>query len=120
MDSTSGVGTRPSKMASPEQREEAAHASEEAVQPPEAPPLPAVEGGEVVIPEGDGVRRERRRGEGNGPPQGFDPSQMTPEQRQEMIKTMEERMKEMPPDQQERMRERMRRFSGEPQPGSGG
>ena len=105
----SGLGPRPSERASPEQRDAAAQAADRAA----AAPAPSSgfdpqegrgEGQQGVGPPGGGGR-----GRG-GPWGGMDPNAMTPEQREEMMRRMEERMNALPPEEREAMQRRMEQF----------
>ena len=104
-----GLGARPSEMATAEQREGARGASRKAAESYSAREAAGgPEGKGNTIPRGgsEGAQgSEGRRG-------GFDPSQMAPEQMKQMRERLEEHMKTMSPAERQAMEERIRQFSG--------
>ncbi len=122
----SGVGNRPSDMASGEQRDAASTQSEKA----ESAPRSAERG-----QRGSGGGRPEGRGERNGADAeksgaseggaagagrgGMDFSNMSDEQREQMRKRMEERMANMSPEERKTAEERIKQFR-QNNPGAGG
>lgn len=122
----SGVGTRPSDMASGEQRDAASAQSDKAQNAP--PSTDHSQGGSGgARPEGRGGRggagagsgRAREGGDQGARRGGMDFSNMSDEQREQLRKRMEERMANMSPEERKATEERIKQFR-QNNPGAGG
>lgn len=115
----SGLGARPSERASEGDRQQAGDAADTAQKAAPKGKRGGQGGGQGGGPAGEGAVPAAGPGAAPGPAaQGgggrrgnFDPSTMTPEQREEMKKKMEERMKDMTPEQRAAAEQRMKQYT---------